>query len=59
MLTAEQVLAQLFDLRKEYNDDPDDPTYQALHHASLFLSYRVGEFKAYLKEAAELADDDS
>lgn len=51
MLTSEQVLAKLFELRKEYDDDKDDPMYQALHHACLFLSYRIGEFKQYLEEA--------
>jgi hypothetical protein len=53
MLTAEQLLDQINRLRKDYADDPDDPTYQALHHAFLFMSYRVGLLKDYLKEAAE------
>lgn len=51
MVTVEQVLAKLQELRKEYEDDPEDPTYQALHHAFLFLSYKVADFKTYLKEA--------
>ena len=54
MMTPEQILAKLFELRKDYNDDPDDPMYQALHHACLFISYRIGDFKAYLKEAERL-----
>lgn len=54
MPSAEQVLAKLFELRKEYGDDPEDPMYQALHHACLFLSYKVADFKAYLEEAARL-----
>jgi hypothetical protein len=51
MLTVEQVLAKLYELRKDYADDPEDETYQALHHAFLFLSYQMGAFKQYLQEA--------
>jgi hypothetical protein len=50
MLTADQLLARLYALRKDYADDPEDETYQALHHAFMFLSYRVNDFKAYLEE---------
>lgn len=56
MLSAEQILAKLFELRKDYNDDTDDPMYQALHHACLYLSYRISDFKAYLREAEQLAE---
>lgn len=56
MITAEEVLAKLFELRKDYKDDEEDPMYQALHHACLFLSYRIGEFKTYLKEAERLEE---
>lgn len=52
MMTPEQILAQLYNLRKDYADDPEDETYQALHHAFLFLSYQMSAFKAYLDEAA-------
>lgn len=58
MPTAEEVLAKLFELRKEYNDDEEDPTYQALHHACLFLSYKIGDFKAYLQEAERLESEE-
>lgn len=54
MLNSDQILARLFELRKEYNDDPEDSTYQALHHACLFISYRIAEFKEYLREAERL-----
>ena len=53
MLTPEQVLAKIYELRKDYADDPEDQTYQALHHAFLFLSYQMGAFKQYLAEAAK------
>lgn len=51
-MTAEQILAKLNDLRKDYADDPDDETGRALHHAFLFISYQMAAFKDYVKEAA-------
>lgn len=53
MLTAEQLLDQINKLRKDYSDEPDEPTYQALHHTFLFLSYQIGLLKSYLKEASD------
>ncbi|HKA06785.1 MAG TPA: hypothetical protein VKD71_05970 [Gemmataceae bacterium] len=49
MLTADQLLARLYALRRDYADDPEDENYQALHHAFMFLSYRINDFKAYLE----------
>jgi hypothetical protein len=53
MLTAEQVLSKLNELRKDYQDedDPENEHYLALHHAFLFLSYNLDAFKRYLIEA--------
>jgi len=56
VLTADQLLARLYALRKDYADDPEDETFQALHHAFLFISYRMGEFKEYVKEAGSKGD---
>ena len=56
MLTVEQILVKLGELRKEYQDDEEDPTYQALHHAYLFISYKIGDFKAYVAEAKRLEE---
>jgi hypothetical protein len=56
MLTAEQLLDKINKLRKDYADDPEDETYQALHHAFLFMSYQVGLLKQYLAEAAGNAE---
>ena len=54
MPTADQLLARLYALRKDYADDPEDETYQALHHAFLFISYNMGAFKEYVaREAAK------
>jgi hypothetical protein len=50
MPTADQLLARLYALRKDYADDPEDITYLSLHHAFLFLSYRMNDFKAYVEE---------
>lgn len=57
MLTAEQLLDQINKLRKDYADEPDEPTYQALHHTLLFMSYQIGLLKEYLKEAASRKSD--
>jgi hypothetical protein len=52
MLTVEQVLAKLNELRKDYqdDDDPDNAEYLALHHAFLFISYNMEAFKKYVQE---------
>jgi hypothetical protein len=52
MLTAEQILSKLNELRKEYqdDDDPANPEYLALHHSFLFLSYQMEAFKKYVAE---------
>jgi hypothetical protein len=51
-LNADQLLARLYALRKDYADDPEDETFQALDAAFLFLSYNMGAFKEYVREAA-------
>ena len=58
MLSAEQLLDKINVLRKDYADDPEDPTYQALQHTLLFLSYNVGLLKEYLRNAAEQEQKD-
>lgn len=50
MATADQLLARLYALRKDYADDPEDADFQALHHAFLFISYNMSEFRSYLDE---------
>jgi hypothetical protein len=55
MMNADQLLAKLYALRKDYADDPEDETYQALHHAFLFISYNMGAFKDYVKAETEKA----
>ncbi len=48
MLEPEPLLAQLYALRKEYQDDTESPEYLALHHTFMFISYNIGGFKAYV-----------
>lgn len=50
MLNADQMLARLYALRKDYDDNPEDDIYQALHHAFMFISYNMSEFRDYLEE---------
>ena len=56
MPTADQLLARLYALRKDYADDPEDETYQALHHAFMFVSYNMAAFKQYVEEEAKKAE---
>jgi hypothetical protein len=56
VLNADQLLARLYALRKDYEDDPEDETYQALHHAFLFISYNMAAFKEYVQQQAEKGD---
>ena len=57
MLNADQLLARLYALRKDYADDSEDETYQSLHHAFLFISYNHNAFKEYVKLEAEKKGD--
>ncbi len=50
MLNPDQLLAKLYELRKDYADDPEDPTYLALHHTFMFISYNMAKFKEYIDE---------
>ena len=50
-MKAETILAKLNELRHEAEGDPTDLEFLALHHAFCFVSYKMGEFQAYLNEA--------
>lgn len=52
-LTADQLLARLYALRKDYADDPEDETYQAIHAAFMFISYNMTAFKEFVKNEAD------
>jgi hypothetical protein len=53
VLNSDQLLARLYALRKDYADDPEDETFQALDAAFLFVSYNMGAFKEFVKERAK------
>ena len=54
MINSKAVLAKLFELRKDYQDDEEHPTYLALHQACLFISYKIADFEAYLRDVDRL-----
>lgn len=56
-MNADQLLARLYALRKDYADDPEDETYQALHHAFMFISYNMGAFRDYLASEVTKSSD--
>jgi hypothetical protein len=55
MLTPEQLLAKLNELRKEYQDDDDPKNLEALalHHAFVFISYQMDAFRKYVADENE------
>jgi hypothetical protein len=58
MLTVEQILSRLNELRKDFQDDidPENEQYLALHHAFLFLSYNMEAFKKYVAQEQKKAE---
>lgn len=52
-MKAEPILAKLNELRHDAEHDKSDLEYLALHHAFCFLSYKMTDFQAYLKEVAK------
>jgi hypothetical protein len=49
-MKAETMLAELNRLRKDIGEDKGDLEWLAVHHAFIFLSYKMGEFQKYLDE---------
>ena len=49
-MNAEKLLAELNRLRGDLDKDPEDIEWLTLHHVFCFVSYKVGEFEAYVKE---------
>ena len=47
-MKAETMLAELNRLRKDLDEDPTDIEWLTLHHAFIFLSYKMGDFQKYL-----------
>jgi hypothetical protein len=58
-IKAETLLAELNRLRKDLDEDPTDLEWVTLHHAFCFISYKMGDFQAYLDgESAKGAFDE-
>jgi hypothetical protein len=49
-MKAETILAELNRMRKDLGEDPSDIEWLAVHHAFIFLSYKMGDFQKYLEE---------
>jgi hypothetical protein len=49
-MKAESILAELNRMRKDMGEDQTDLEWLAVHHAFVFLSYKMGEFQKYLDE---------
>jgi hypothetical protein len=47
-IKAEVLLAELNRLRKDLDEDPSDVEWVTLHHVFCFVSYKMGDFQAYL-----------
>lgn len=49
-MKAETILAELNRMRKDLGEDQTDIEWLAVHHAFIFLSYKMGDFQKYLEE---------
>ncbi len=49
-MKVETMLAELNRLRKDLDEDKTDIEWLTLHHAFVFLSYKIGDFQKYLEE---------
>ena len=54
-MKAETILAKLYELRRDYEDEPQCEEYLALNHAFCFMSYKINEVQAYLDETSNRA----
>ena len=57
-MKAEKLLAELNRLRGDLDKDPGDLEWLTLHHVFCFVSYKMGEFQAYIDEAAARGEFD-
>ncbi|MCC6907632.1 MAG: hypothetical protein IT430_06810 [Phycisphaerales bacterium] len=55
-MKAEKLLAELNRLRHDVDKDPTDIEWVTLEHAFCFISYKMGEFQAYLDEQVRLGN---
>jgi hypothetical protein len=57
-MKPEPLLAELNRLRKDLDEDPADIEWLALHHAFVFISYKINEFAKYVEETDERGEFD-
>lgn len=57
-MNAETILAELNRQRKDLGEDKSDIEWLAIHHAFVFLSYKMGDFQKYLDEQAAKGEFD-
>lgn len=50
-MKPEPFLAELNRLRQDLDKDPADIEWLTLHHAFVFISYKLADFQKYLDEA--------
>ena len=58
MIKAESLLAELYQLRKDAEGDPEDIEWLTLHHVFCFISYKIADFQAYLNEVGDQDQDE-
>lgn len=51
-IKAERLLAELDRLRKDVPEDKSSLEWATLHHVFCFISYKMGDFRKYVEEAA-------
>lgn len=57
-MRAETILAALNKMRKEMGEDKSDIEWVSIHHAFVFLSYKMSEFQKYVDEQAAKGEFD-
>ena len=49
MFNPDQLLARLYALRKDYDDDREDVSFACLDAAFMFVSYNMSEFRKFVE----------
>jgi hypothetical protein len=57
-MKAETILAELNRARKDLGEDKSDIEWLAIHHAFVYLSYKMGDFQKYLDGQAAKGEFD-
>ncbi|MBC7833759.1 MAG: hypothetical protein H7Y88_01485 [Phycisphaerales bacterium] len=57
-MKAETILAELNRQRKDLGEDTTDIEWLAVHHAFVFLSFKMSDLQRYLDEQSEKGEFD-